>query len=110
MPRSHRKLYEDILQAISELEVFCKDKDIDHFLEDRQLQLTVERELEIIGEALSRLRREFPDHADLIPDVHKIIGLRNVLAHGYDVLDYEILWDVIINRMHILKESISEQT
>ncbi len=110
MPRSSRKLYEDILQAISELEVFCKDKGIDDFLEDRQLQLTVERELEIIGEALSRLRREFPDDADSIPDMHKIIGLRNVLAHGYDVLDYEILWDVIINRMHILKESIAEQT
>ena len=44
----------DILQAISELEVFCKDKDIDDSLEDRQLQLTAERELEIIGEALSR--------------------------------------------------------
>ena len=54
MPRSPRKLYEDMLQAISELELFCKDKDIDDFLEDRQLQLTAERELEIIGEALSR--------------------------------------------------------
>jgi len=110
MPRSPRKLYEDILQAISELELFCKDKDIDDFLEDRQLQLTAERELEIVGEALSRLRREFPDHADAIPDIHKIVGLRNVLAHGYDVLDYEILWDVIVNRMHILKKSIAERT
>jgi uncharacterized protein with HEPN domain len=110
MPRSARKLYEDILQAISELELFCKDKDIDDFLEDRQLQLTAERELEIIGEALSRLRREFPDQADTIPDIHKIVGLRNVLAHGYDVLDYEILWDVIVNRMHILKKSIAERT
>ena len=110
MPRSPRKLYEDILQAISELELFCKDKDIDDFLQDRQLQLTAERELEIIGEALSRLRREFPDDADTIPDIHKIVGLRNVLAHGYDVLDYEILWDVIVNRMHILKKSIAERT
>lgn len=109
MPRSPNKLYQDILQAISELEVFCKDKNIDDFLEDRQLQLTVERELEIIGEALSRLRREFPDHAETIPDIEKIIGLRNVLAHGYDVLDYEILWDAIVNRMHILKKSISER-
>ena len=110
MPRSPRKLYEDILQAISELELFCKDKDIDDFLQDRQLQLTAERELEIIGEALSRLRREFPGHADTIPDIHKIVGLRNVLAHGYDVLDYEILRDVIVNRMHILKKSIAKRT
>ncbi len=110
MPRSPRKLYEDILQAISELELFCKDKDIDDFLQDRQLQLTAERELEIIGEALSRLRREFPDHTDTIPDIEKIIGLRNVLAHGCDVLDYEILWDVIVSRMHILKRSIADRT
>ena len=63
MPRSPRKLYEDILQAISELEAFCKNKDIDDFLEDRQLQLTAERELEIIGEALSRCPSCSPDRA-----------------------------------------------
>ncbi len=34
---------------------------------------------------------------------NKIIGLRNVLAHGYDVLEYEILWDVVANRLPSLK-------
>jgi len=70
------------------------------------LQLIVERELEIIGEALARLRRDHPDLADQIGDIHKIVGLRNVLAHGYDVLENEILWDIVENKIPILKRDV----
>ncbi len=66
----------------------------------------MEREFEIIGEALARLRRDHPTLADRIKDIDKIIGLRNVLAHGYDVLEYAILWDVVENKVPILKRDI----
>lgn len=82
-----RKLYEDILQAIDEIRVFCLAKTFDDFHDDRALQLVVERELEIIGEAMARLRKDHPHLVDQIFDANKIIGLRNVLAHGYDVLE-----------------------
>jgi uncharacterized protein with HEPN domain len=55
----------------------------------------VERKLEIIGEALSRLSREEPGLAERIPDVARIVGFRNVLGHGYDVVDDEVVWDAI---------------
>lgn len=104
------KLREDILRSIQEIETFCYGKAFLDFREDRALQLIIERELEIIGEALARLRRDHPNLADRIPDIHKIIGLRNVLAHGYDVLDNEILWDIVENKLPILKADILKLT
>jgi uncharacterized protein with HEPN domain len=55
---------------------------------------------------LTRLRRDHPALAARITDVDKIIGLRNVLAHGYDLLEYEILWDVVENKIDLLKRDI----
>lgn len=100
------KLCEDILRSVDEVEVFCKDKTFADFCGDRGLQLIIERELEIIGEALARLRRDYPSLADRIPDIHKIVGLRNILAHGYDVLEHEILWDIVENRISALKRVV----
>ena len=78
--------------------------------QDRALQLIIERELEIIGEALARLRGDHPDIAEGVRDIHKVIGLRNVLAHGYDVLEHEILWDIVENKLPILKADILKLT
>ena len=100
------KLREDILRAIEEMETFCHAKTFHDFRKDRGLQLIVERELEIIGEALARLRRDHPDRAGRIHDLDKIIGLRNVLAHGYDILEHEILWDIVENKIPILKRDV----
>jgi len=59
---------------------------------------------------LARLRRDHPDIAEGIHDIHKVIGLRNVLAHGYDVLENEILWDIVENKLPILKADILKLT
>ena len=106
MPHDPRKLGEDVLRCIEEVETFCQGKTFHDFREDRGLQLIVERELEIIGEALARLCREHPTVADQIPDIRKIVGLRNVLAHGYDILEHEILWDIVVNKLSVLKRDI----
>ena len=106
MQHDAEKLYEDILRSIEEIKHFCRGKDFQFFESDRGLQLIVERELEIIGEAISRLRRDFSDEAEGVVDIEKIVGLRNVLAHGYDVVDYEILWDIVENRLPDLRDQI----
>jgi len=108
MRHNPQKLYEDILRAIDEILSFCHGKSFDDFKEDRGLQLVVERELEIIGEALARLRRDHPTLVNQIADIDKIIGLRNVLAHGYDMLEYEILWDVVENKIRNLQRDIQK--
>src|SRR6266705_4254322 len=69
-----------------------------HTLEDLSkddvARLAIERALEVIGEAANRFPPEFRDK---YPDVEwrKIIGMRNVLIHGYDVVQPEILWDTV---------------
>ena len=61
---------------------------------DRLLNLSLVRLLEIVGEAAARLS---PETRDLHPSVPwpDIIGLRNRLIHGYDIVDFDILWDIV---------------
>lgn len=98
----------DILKAISEIKVFTKGKEFKDFINERALQLIVERELEIIGEAMNRMLRINPEIDKIIPDINKIIGLRNILAHGYDIIEYEILWDVVENKIIDLEKNIRQ--
>ena len=53
----------------------------------------------VIGEALKRLRDLDPQTAHLIPDIHRIIALRNILAHGYAVVDDGVVWSAATHRV-----------
>ena len=87
------KLVEDIRLACEELSVFLANKDRTDLENDRGLQLIIEREFEIIGEAMNRLQRADDEAFGKITHGHRIIGTRNILAHGYDIIDHRILWD-----------------
>src|SRR5687768_2849649 len=62
---------------------------------DRQLRLAVERSFEIVGEALLRLERTDPATAGRITDFRQIIGFRNRLVPGYDVIDHAQVWQIV---------------
>lgn len=71
------------------------------------LQLAIEREFEIIGEALYRLARIEEDNlAYKIPEYRKIIDFRNIIAHGYDIIDEAAIWDFAENRVPELLEKV----
>ena len=71
------------------------------------LQLAIEREFEIIGEALHRLSRiEEATLAEKIPEYRKIIDFRNIIAHGYDIIDEAAMWDFAVNRVPELLEKV----
>jgi uncharacterized protein with HEPN domain len=57
----------------------------------------VERQLTIVGEALNRLMKIEPTIASTITDARQIIGLRNILVHGYDVVRHEVVWGILEN-------------
>lgn len=79
------------------------------FRADRLLQLAVERQFEIIGEALARLERVDSAHlAEAIPEYRRIIGFRNLIAHGYDVIDDAALWDFVVNRVPELLSKVAK--
>ncbi len=106
MPPKEEKLCVDILTAIEEIESFLHGVTEDVFNQSRLQQVAVERELEIIGEALKRLERLNEAAFERIENGRKIIGMRNVLAHGYDVIDYRILWSTVMHDIQPLAEQV----
>lgn len=109
MPRDLRKTGFDILQAILEIEEFIAGKAFADYKANRMLKMAIEREYEIIGEALRRMEIDFPVQFSQISDGRRIIDFRNILAHGYDAVSDEIVWSVTENNLKILKKEI-EQT
>lgn len=74
---------------------FVEGIGFDDYHRDLKTRSAVERQLEIVGEALNNLRRVDPAAAAQIPDVHAIIATRNILVHGYAQIDDEQIWEIL---------------
>lgn len=92
-----KKHLQDILTAIEEIESFfgSEPKLYDDFYSNLCLRRAVERNIEIIGEAMNRILKADKDIA--ITNSRKIVDARNYIIHGYDSLSVDILWSMIIN-------------
>ncbi len=88
----------DMMKSAKEISGFTEGKVIADFMQDRMLQCTIERLLEIIGESANRVSFAFQENHPEIP-WRKIISLRNVLAHEYNAIDYEIVWNIAAHRI-----------
>ena len=87
--------------------LFQKGVTFELYLQNKVLQLATERQFEIIGEAISRLSRiDEAKLMEIIPDYRKIICFRNIIAHGYDVIDQAVLWDFAVNKVPELLEQV----
>ena len=91
MPRDPRAFLWDVRQAADNVAVFVRGKTVEDFARDELLQSAVERQLEIIGEALSQLAKAVPDLAAQVPHLRQIVGLRNILIHGYTVVNHALI-------------------
>jgi uncharacterized protein with HEPN domain len=103
-----RKHLHDLDRVLTEIEAFTAGRRLDDLLGDRSLQLILEREFEILGEALNRLLRDEPEIEPLITHARRIVGLRNLLAHGYDVVDHRVLWSVVEFHLPLLKIEVAQ--
>lgn len=98
------KLLDDVVRSCRFIAEDTQGETLDTYLSDRRLRQVVERNLEIIGEALVRLRAADPDTAARITDLYRIIGLRNRLAHGYDEeIDDTLVWRAVQESLPILR-------
>jgi uncharacterized protein with HEPN domain len=90
-----RKLLWDARRAAERACTFTRGKAFDDYRADDMLRSAVERQLEIIGEALNRLSRVDPETARAIPELGRIVGFRNILVHGYASVDDRIVWGIV---------------
>ena len=95
MRREALKHLEDIRDAAAFVLEVTGERSLGDYQKDRLLRQAVERNFEIIGEALNRLRRAEPVAIEQIGETPRIIAFRNILAHGYDAIDHEIVWQLI---------------
>ncbi|MCP4460058.1 MAG: DUF86 domain-containing protein [Cytophagales bacterium] len=72
-----------------------------------KLKRAIERELEIIGEAINRIIKKEPSMIDRIEDAQNIVGLRNQVIHAYDNVSDENIWAIVINHLPQLKKDVS---
>lgn len=97
----------DILNAIHEIETFLHDAaDFALYQDDLKTKRAVERNLEIIGEAMSRLRNK--GAANQLSNARKIVDTRNRIIHGYDTVSDEVLWGIINDHLPVLKQEVEQ--
>ena len=101
-----KKHLQDILTAIEEIESFFGDKPklFDDFYNNLCLRRAIERNIEIIGEAMNRILKT--DKNIAITNSRKIVDARNYIIHGYDSLSADILWSMVINHLPKLKDEV----
>ncbi len=103
-----KKLIYDLDQAISLIINFTDGKRLTDYQDDVLLRSAVERQFEISGEALNRLKKVDLGILARISDYGRIIGFRNVLAHGYDIISDEIVWDIVETKLPGLRQEIDD--
>ncbi len=95
MERDPRAWLWDVCQAADRVAEFVSGQDFADHLADVKLRSAIERQLEIVREALNNLSREAPELASRIPDARRVIAMRNVLVHAYRNIDNDPVWQTI---------------
>ena len=107
MPRDLRTYLYDIAEACALVEDFVRGKSADDYARDPLLRSAVERQLEIVGEALSQaLRFHLAALSDRIPEAPRIIAFRNRLAHGYASVVDDVVWAIVETDIPTLRDRI----
>ncbi|MDE6338326.1 MAG: DUF86 domain-containing protein [Muribaculaceae bacterium] len=106
MDRSLKKYLQDILNAILEIEFFLESRPrkYETFCTDLLFRRGVERNIEIMGEAMNQALKINPNLP--ITSARKVVDTRNLVIHAYDSLREDILWAIVIRHMPLLKEEI----
>ena len=107
MGKEIKKFLFDIRESIVSIDNYLGDnRDFNNYQNNKMLRRAIEREFEIIGEAMSRIDKIDPDIQ--ISSKRQIISMRNRVIHGYDKIDDEIIWGTIVRHLPILKDEINK--
>jgi uncharacterized protein with HEPN domain len=95
MRRDPRAYLWDVIQAGEAVQRFIDGITLAGYRDDLLVHSAVERQLEIVGEALNQLNRVDPGLAARIPEIGAVVGFRNILVHGYARVDHARVWQTI---------------
>lgn len=102
-----RKYLHDMQRAVDALAGFTVGKSFEDYGRDPMLRAAVERQFEIIGEALAQLAKCDAAVAASISEHRRIIAFRNILIHGYAEVDDALVWDVVETRLPTLRDEVA---
>ena len=103
---SKKYLY-DVARAAKLALGFIAGKSFADYSADPMLRSAVERQLEIVGEALAQLARTDPPAASQIGEYQRIIAFRNILIHGYAEIDHRVVWNVLELKLPVVLRQTS---
>ncbi len=98
-----KKYLYDIQQGITNYRL-TSGKRLDGYRADAMLRSTVERQFEIIGEALTQLAKLDEALVAHVSEYRRIIAFRNILIHGYAEVDDRLVWDIVETKLPILRQ------
>lgn len=87
---------------------FVREQTAETYGSDLMLKSAVERQLQIVGEALHQLRRVDPETAEAVPHLSQVVGFRNILVHGYAVIDDARVWDITKTHLPPLVDALDK--
>jgi uncharacterized protein with HEPN domain len=97
----------DALEACRAILQFTEGIDYAAYAADSMRQAAVERKFEIVGESLRRAEESAHELAETLPELRRIIGMRNRIIHGYDAVDDQIIWDAVQSKIPPLTERLA---
>lgn len=101
-----KKFLWDALTAADAVTGLVVGFSIEDYLADARTRWAVERQLQIIGEALAQLRQKDPETAAGISELPSIVAFRNILVHGYADVDHKIVWGAIVADLKPLQDRL----
>jgi len=108
LKRDPRSLLWDAREAADIIDAITHDKAFAEFDGDVVLRSAVERQFEIVGEALSQLTRVDHALAAKIPELRAIVAFRNILIHGYAIIDRARVWRIVQDDLPRLRAALCE--
>ena len=101
-----KKYLYDIQRAALNVTQFTVGKSFDDYEQDVMLRAAVERQFEIIGEALAQLAKLDRIVAERISEHSRVIAFRNILIHGYADVDDLLVWDIVQTKLPVLRREV----
>ena len=98
----------DMKEACDLIAKFAHGKTLDDYRHDDMLRSAIERQLMIIGEAMTQLLKLDDKYESQITDAKRIITFRNILVHSYEIIDEGIVWDIVTTKLPVLRKQVDQ--